>query len=59
MQFVKNFAQDLSRGITEAPALQNIIEVLTIFMQPIFEAASDKSVLSAYWQAGGPWSVDH
>lgn len=60
------FAQDAQKKIQwqaflrknqlEAPALQEIIEALTIFLQPVFEANNDKSVLHIYWQAGGPWS---
>ena len=48
----------LRKNQLEAPTLQEIIEALAIFMQPIFEAASDKSVFNTYWQAGDPWSVD-
>ena len=48
----------LRKNQLEAPTLQEIIEALTIFMQPIFEAASDKSVFNSYWQAGESWSVD-
>jgi len=47
----------LRKNQLEAPALQNIIEALGIFLQPVFEAASDKSVLSAYWRAESHWSV--
>lgn len=48
----------LRKNKLEAPTLNEIIEALVIFMQPVFEAASDKSVLSTFWHAGGPWSVD-
>ena len=62
------FAQDAQKNIQwqaflrknqlDAPTLKEIIETLSLFLQPIIEANSENSERPIYWQAGGPWSPE-
>lgn len=47
----------LRKNQFDAPSLQEIIETLAHFLQPVVEANSEKSARHTYWQAGGPWSA--
>ena len=46
----------LRKNRLEALALNDVIAALVVFMTPIIKAANANAVLSARWQAGGPWS---
>ena len=61
------FAQDAQKQIQwkaflrknrldELP-LNEVVQTLATFMQPIFESASDNIMFAAIWNAGGPWSL--
>ena len=45
----------LRKNKLQALSLCEVIGVLTIFLQPVFEAASSDFQYLSFWQAGGPW----
>ena len=59
------FAQDTQKNIQwnafirknklDALRLSEVVEMLNIFLQPVFEAAHHNVELACNWDAGGPW----
>jgi len=45
----------LRKNQLDAPALQNVIETIAIFLQPVVETNREKLERHIHWQAGGPW----